>query len=352
MEFLDKFIGGFSTTTQLLIGAGWSILFVPLTFAIFLALHNKLVVKKHNMNLRAKDEPMASKWSKMQPKIQFAMKDKRAVITKKDEQVDVDEEPKKPLITRQIFLYILFGLGFISTPALFMAGMYSYGLIVGLVLFYVALTYALNSPTKMMAQHEQFYNKMYKLVNSRLGVEEEWRDQPQKAIQVTKWGADFITPLRIKIRVPTTFDQSGEKSFLELFNQVYGQTRAWVARKDDGSPGWDYEEGWVYMYAVPPLPQIAPFHERYVLSDGIAWSFFGVGLGSENGVKLLNEETGKYEHVLGFDVAGEQKDVGKEAGLEVGPEITTSPMILCAGGTGGGKSVALTEKVVILEREN
>lgn len=55
---------------------------------------NKKKVKRYNSQLRAKEEPMQTKWFKMQPRLSYALNDKRALFAKKAEDVDIDDEPK------------------------------------------------------------------------------------------------------------------------------------------------------------------------------------------------------------------------------------------------------------------
>src|SRR5699024_4451231 len=101
-----------------------------------------------------------------------------------------------------------------------------------------------------------------------------------------------------------------------------------------------YENNVVHMYSVPPIPQKAPWSERYVLDPGISWSFLPIGLTAENGDEMKNTETGKNEYVIVFDVEGEQAKYSKEEEYAMGSEIVTSTMVLIAGGTGSGKALS------------
>lgn len=338
MDFLNDIFTDLNQTTLLIFGVVYGLVFTPLLFFLFIFFNNRKVARYNSM-LKAKDTPMQTKWSKMKPKLDFALKDKRPILLKKNEKVDFDEEPKKTLANRS-FLYVsLIFLSLVSSPALMFLGFYIPALIVPPILFYSGLLYGLNSPVKIMKQHDQMFEKMYKIVSSKIGVEDEYRNNPRAIISVTKWAVDFVTPIAIDIKVPANFSSGSQQPFMEQFNQIFGTNNAWVARsmkKDE--PGWDYEKGVVHLYAVPPLPTIAPWHERYVLDESIAWSYFPVGLGAENGVPLVNPETGKKENVLGFDVAGNQ------------PGFGASPMALVGGTTGSGKAIDLEEKITVLTK--
>ena len=352
MEAIDNIFADMDTTMLAIVSVVCA--FLPLVvFFGSLKLHTIYRVNKYNANLRAKDEPRQPKWVKLKPRVAFTMKDTRPIFPKKGEEVDVTEEPKKPLITRRLLFFILIALSLASGPGLLFAGMATFAFIVPTVLFIAGMEYAIHSPVKIMAQRDKMYTSMYKIAQSTLGVEEELRGNIYEVVKVTKWAPDGLTPLNIDFAVPPTFNAGGQQNFIELFNQNYGINNAWVARSvEKGVPGWDYENNVVHMYSVPPIPQIAPWHERYVLTEGIAWSFFPCGLGAENGVEMVNPETGKKEYVLGFDLSGEQKSVGEKAGLTVSPEITTSPMALVAGGTGSGKAIACDEPIAVIKNHD
>lgn len=352
MDFINGIFEGLTTQNLAIASAVFAVLPAVIFFG-FLALHTTMIVKKKNAMLKAREEPRPTKWSKMSPKLSFTVHDKRAIREKKGEDLDVTEEPKKPLLSRRVLFFLLILLSFAAPFGAFFAGQYLVGIIAPFVLFFSAIAYGLSSPVKIMEKRDKMYKSMYKIAQSTLGIEEELRGNVGQVVRVTKWAGDGLTPLRVDFAVPPTFNASGEKNFVELFNQNYGIRNAWVARSgQDGVPGWDYENNTVHMFSVPPIPNIAPWHERYVLSEGIAWSFFPCGLGAENGVELKNPETGKMEYVLGFDVSGLQADVGKEAGLAVSREIVTSPMALVAGGTGSGKALACDTPVRIVRRED
>lgn len=340
MDFLSDFFADIDFLYVMIVAGVFALLPVMLFFG-FLSM-NKKRVRMYNSQLRAREEPMDTKWMQMRPKLAFTVKDKRALFIKKAESVNIDEEPKKPLINRGIFFILLIVFSLVAPFAAFYLEYYVIGMVVPFILFFGAIIFGLNSPVEIMKKREKILKNMYQIVQSNIGVESELSGNINAVIQVTKWGVDGLTPMRVDIAVPPTFNSAGELGFIEQFNQVYGNNSAWVARSvEEGVPGWDYENGVVHMYAVPPLPTIAPWSERYVLDPGIAWSYFPLGLGAENGVEMLNPETGKNEYVLGFDVAGNQKDYAKKAGYKTGEEIAgAAPMALIAGKTGGGKSIS------------
>lgn len=340
METLNTLVSGLSLPVKAGVGVGLALLPL-LSIVFFFRMHTKKIIAPHNAVLRASEEPKPTKWQTLKPSVVFALKDGRPLKTIKPEDIDVSEEPPKQFFTRAVLLYILGFLTLLSPIGFVLSGFVVPAIVAPWVFFFVAFIFALNSPKKVMAERQKLFDNMYKIVSSTVGVEQENRGNVNKVIKVTKWAPDGITPLRVDILVPPTFNASGERGFLDQFNQVYGTNNAWVARSaKDGEPGWDYGKGVVHMFSVPPIPMIAPWHERYVLSEGIAWSFFPCGLGAENGVEMRNPETGKMEYVLGFDVSGLQTSEGKKHNMRVGDEITTSPMAMVAGGTGSGKAIA------------
>lgn len=338
MDFINGFFEDLDLM-YLMIVAGVFALLPLFMFTMYLSANRKKV-RNYNAQLRARDEPMQTKWLHMQPRFSYAAQDKRALFTKKTESVSIDDEPKKPLISRQVFFFLLFVAAFASPFVLFYLGLYLYGMVAPVLLFFSGITFGLNSPVAIMKKREKMYKNMYQIIQSTIGVEKEIAGNYRAVIKVNKWAADGITPIRIDIAVPPTFSSFGELGFIEQFNQVYGINNAWVARSaEEGVPGWDYENNVVHMYSVPPIPQKAPWSERYVLDPGIAWSFFPLGIAAENGVEMKNPETGKNEYVIGFDVAGEQPKYAEKAGYKIGDELAMSPQLLISGSTGGGKAL-------------
>lgn len=282
-------------------------------------------------------------WPKIKERVRYAVKDTRPLSLGKKK-----EEKSGGLTNKQAVVGAWAAGLLVAVGAAFMG---QWKLIVfSPLLFLVALTIALVTANPIIKGREQIYRKMFEIGKSTLGLSAEYAEQPQAVINILEW-RDVLRPSKVRFEVPTTFGADSEESFLRQFNQVFGTETTWVAFNDpeSGKPGWNYEEGFVTLKETPPLPTMAPWHERYVLDPNIAWSFFPIGLGVENGVELTNPETGQVENVLGFDLSGEQVNLAKKMGTKIGPEITTSPMVLCAGGTGGGKALAVDTPVLVLD---
>lgn len=318
-----------------LILAAIYIIVMPIIFRLVAFTHKKLVTQRamqkagNNRNQQAKvPKPI---WGIWKERITFTMKDKRdAQIGKK--QVNLQN--------RQMF-FLIWGIG-LATVVLgaFLENWKIY--VPSYFIFFFATGFGISASKDILEKREKMFRRMFEIAQSKMGLSSEFSENPQQAIRVLEW-ADPLKPNKVQFDVPTTFGQEGEEGFLRQFNQVFGNETAWVPFDDaeNGVPGWNYEEGTATFRAVPPLPTMAPWDEHYVVGEGVAWSFFPIGLGVENGVSLPNPETGEVENVLGFDLSGEQVKVGKKAGLAVGPEITTSPMVFVGGGTGGGKSLSV-----------
>lgn len=318
-----------------LILAAIYIIVMPIIFRLVAFTHKKLVTQRamqkagNNRNQQAKvPKPI---WGIWKERITFTMKDKRdAQIGKK--QVNLQN--------RQMF-FLIWGIG-LATVVLgaFLGNWKIY--VPSYFIFFFATGFGISASKDILEKREKMFRRMFEIAQSKMGLSSEFSENPQQAIRVLEW-ADPLKPNKVQFDVPTTFGQEGEEGFLRQFNQVFGNETAWVPFDDaeNGVPGWNYEEGTATFRAVPPLPTMAPWDEHYVIGEGVAWSFFPIALGVENGVALPNPQTGEVENVLGFDLSGEQTKIGKKAGLTVGPEITTSPMVFVGGGTGGGKSLSV-----------
>lgn len=318
-----------------LILAAIYIIVMPIIFRLVAFTHKKLVTQRamqkagNNRNQQAKvPKPI---WGIWKERITFTMKDKRdAQIGKK--QVNLQN--------RQMF-FLIWGIGLAAVVlGAFLENWKIY--IPSYFIFFFATGFGISASKDILEKREKMFRRMFEIAQSKMGLSSEFSENPQQAIRVLEW-ADPLKPNKVQFDVPTTFGQEGEEGFLRQFNQVFGNETAWVPFDDaeNGVPGWNYEEGTATFRAVPPLPTMAPWDEHYVIGEGVAWSFFPIALGVENGVALPNPQTGEVENVLGFDLSGEQTKIGKKAGLTVGPEITTSPMVFVGGGTGGGKSLSV-----------
>ena len=153
--------------------------------------------------------------------------------------------------------------------------------------------------------------------------------------------------------MPTDFDILSVDGFLESFNLVFGGNGQWIADVDDKQySGFDFNAGVAAIKVSGKLPPMAMWSEMYLDKKDIHWSYFPLALGSENGVPIVNKETGETEHVLGFAVNSGQEKLSKKNGVQIGPEVTSSPQILIAGGTGGGKSLSSKTAVRVIKKES
>lgn len=309
-----------------------------LTFA-----HKKLMIErkmaKMPKNAQSKNLP-SPWWPLVKERLSFARQDVRPLKLGKKQ---TEGGPQNRVVTLLLWSsglvsFLLFGL--MKDPKL---------LLVGFVLFFVCVGFALKTADTVIKARKKIVFRMFEVGKARLNLSAEYEQQPSAVVRVTDW-IDLIKPNKVEYDIPTNFSSDGEENFLKLFNQVFGQETAWVADNDE-QPGWDYENGKGRFRAVPPLPQKAPWKEHYITHPGVAWSFFPIGLGVENGVQIPDPETGEIEYVIGFDVSGKQKDVGPKAGLKVSPRIDTAPQVLIGGGTGGGKALASDTPVRVYVKE-
>lgn len=291
------------------------------------------ITRKLQKNPKAE---VGSRWlSRIHRLIMFTARDKRDLVI------------KETRVKRAVLFWSLHSLGLILSVLTPLIG--PVGIITGFALFVSSTVFGVKSAKTLLEKRERVTRRLAEIAVKNLGHKQEAISNPSTAVKVTKW-REMVFPDEIEFIVPTGFDQQGEAAFLRMVNQVFGQQTAFVSndvKNNDGSitPGWDYEEGVARLKAVPPLPTIAPWKDHYVKDPAIAWSFFPLALGVEGGVELPNPETGEVEHVLGFDVSGLQRGQAEKMGYRVGDEITTSPMALVSGGTGGGKAQALTTNI-------
>lgn len=322
-------------------------------------LNRALMAKGANKNQILKNAP-EPKWPKWKERLKFTRGDKRQFVLMRPSKKK--EEPKDPIqlpFTRRIAYWLFKLLGF--AVAFFggavaqiteTTGPLATGLLLSLVIYFAGIIYGYISADRLMKAREAIYKRMFSIAKTRLGQSAEYETNPQAVINVTEW-ADYIKPQKVEFTIPETFSEDGIESFMKLFNQNFGKENAWVAadNEETGDSGWNFDKGIATIRAVPPLPRKAPWSAHYVLGDGVAWSFFPIALGVEHGLELPNPETGETENVLGFDLSGEQAKVAQQFGLKLAPAITTSPMCLIGGGTGGGKSLAVDTMVQVFTPE-
>lgn len=332
--------------------AGIYIVVMPIILALIPFLHKKLIIQK-KMNRMAPNERSRYKPNLLGPiwreRLSYTMKDKRDFSLSSGKKKK-DGEPSSSKIQNRQMLFILWAVGLVVVVV---GGFLSnwYILAAGYIIFFFAVGFGITVSKDMIEARKRIMTRLFEIANSKLGIGQEYAENPGAVIKVLEW-SDPLKPAKIEFTVPTTFNaEMGEEGFLRQFNQVFGQETTWVPfdDKETGKPGWNYEEGIATFYAVPPLPTMAKWAEHYVTGEGVAWSFFPIALGVENGLSLPNPETGEVENVLGFDFSGEQTSVAKKHGLKVGGEITTSPMAFVGGGTGSGKSLAVNTLVQVIE---
>lgn len=305
--------------------------------------------KKKGRNVGTLPAPL---WGKWWQRLRFTFTDKRQIIfesKKKKAQREKSKEAPKPGPARNLTYWALYLAGAIIALLGFVlpSEMLVNIITLSATLFYISAIFGINSSKKLLTQRENMMNQMLEIASARMQVDKS--QGPYKVIKIAEWRTPE-NPGKITIEIPTTFDMSGEKGFETLFNQKFGRVTAWVpdTNYSEGIAGWDYEKGILTLRSVPPLPKKAPWDAKYVLHPAIAWSFFPLALGVENGVKIDFGDGSPPEHILGIDFSGEQPDVGAKNGAEVAPSVVRAPMALVAGGTGGGKSFSLSTPVLRL----
>lgn len=330
--------------------------FPILTWLIAL-LHRKVIVRKAQEKILKKrlsktpPDPIGPIWWK---RFKFTLKDKRQFIFGSGKKKE--EKAEGAGLQRRLIWWLLWITG-LAVSAVTLTGDFKW---IGwsLLVYIFAFSFAVNSAHKIVKHQEYVISKIYEIAQPKLGL--PMQDPPQKHVTITGW-RDYTKPEGVEVSVPTNFSDSGEEGFLKQFNQVFGRETAWVpdsappskdANGNDVPPraGWDYEKGKVTLRSVPPLPTRAPWSAHYALSDAIAWSFFPIALGVENGTTVTHPETGVKEHVLGFDLSGKQGEAAAAAGEMMSPNITKTPMVLAAGGTGSGKALPVDSKVAVIRK--
>lgn len=322
-------------------------LVLPILLRLTCVAHSQVFIKRKIAKLPKTRQAQANLpkplWPKIKERVRFAMKDVRPFGLNK-------KKPKESGMPIKTAVKIVWLLGFIATVAAVFMKIWP---LLGLapIFFLASMTMCLVTASPVLKEREKMYRKMFEIGRANLGLSSDYAEQPQAVIQVLEWRS-ILAPSKVKFEVPTTFNADSEENFQRQFNQVFGTETTWVPFNDPeaGTPGWNYADGFVTLKETPPLPGMAPWNERYVLDPAIAWSFFPIGLGVENGVEMTNPETGELENVLGFDVSGIQVDLAKKMGIKIGGEITTSPMVLAAGGTGGGKALNVDTMIYVARK--
>lgn len=257
---------------------------------------------------------------KIRKRVKFTMRDPR----------------KKPAPFKIIFISIyLFG-AVISVVAGFSESLATF--IFSLFIAYSAIIFSYVTANKVVSERDAVLKRMMELKGSKMRFvtrDKGVTPSVDSEFQVAEWADDLVSPKKLYIYLPTDFDILQVDGFLESFNLIFGKNGQWVADDtDERYGGFDFNSGVAAIKTSTPLPQRADWHERYLNPKDIHWSFFPLALGSENGVPVYNEDLGITEHVLGFAVNGGQEKLSKKNGVVLGREVTSSPQILIAGGTG------------------
>lgn len=305
---------------------------LPIILRLAAFAHKKLItdkkIEKMQRNKQSAKKQPTVLWHMWKERLKFAFKDKRMVSKKKPKD---GEEPTNGGLKNNQMLFLIWGIGLILAAV---AGITGKFILLGIaaLTFFISVGFGITTAKSVLEARKNVLARMFEIATTKLGQSAEYKNNPSEVIRVTEWN-DFIKPNKVEFDVPTAFNaEGGEEGFMKQFNQIFGQETAWIPSDDPEThePGWNYEKGMVTIHAVPPLPQMAPWSDHYVNAEGVAWSFFPIGLSTSNGIELPNPETGLVENVIGFDLSGEQAGIGKKAGIKVSPTITTSPMCLVA----------------------
>lgn len=225
-------------------------------------------------------------------------------------------------------------------------------LLVALAISYVNFIFSVISANGIVKKRDAVLKRMLELKGNKMRFVNKDKGStptPYSEFRVLEWSEDLKTPVKMHLFMPTEFDILQVDSFLESFNLNFGGNGQWISDDTDKQyGGFDFNAGVAAIKVSSPLPKMAMWHERYLNPKDVHWSFFPLALGSENGVPVFNDELNRTEHVLGFAVNGGQEKLSKKNEVVLGSEVTSSPQILIAGGTGGGKSLASDTKIKII----
>lgn len=276
---------------------------------------------------------------KLSKRIKFTLKDPR----------------NKPAPFRLLFILIYIS-GFILAIIGGFTGKWGF-LLLSFIVYYLSNVFAYISANKIVKERDTVLKRMLELKGSKMrfvNKDKNATPNPATEFKVLEWGDDLVSPVKMHLYMPTDFDILEVDRFLESFNLIFGANGQWISDDTDKDyGGFDFNAGVAAIKVSAKLPQRADWHMRYLSDKDIHWSYFPLALGSENGVPIYNEEKDTTEHVLGFAVNSGQEKLSKKNGVIIGPEITSAPQILIAGGTGGGKSLHVKTPVkMLIENDN
>lgn len=257
---------------------------------------------------------------------------------------------KTVFIKNKIIFFSFYAIGFILIAIAMFTENYKI-IPISFFLPFVAIAFSRVIYLPIKKKRKWTMDKIYSFKQDRMGLVEKVNKNElvdySKEFEILEWHEDNISPKKIVMSIPTKFDSVGSNNFMEYFNESFGKVATWVPDKSDPeNPGWNFPEFKVTLTQTEPLPDSAMWSAHYVLNEDVSWSFFPLGIGSENGVRMMKEDGSGYEHVIGFDVNGGQTKLAKERGLAIGNEIVTAPMVLLAGGTGSGKALSVDTKII------
>lgn len=158
-------------------------------------------------------------------------------------------------------------------------------------------------------------------------------------LKVLEWDEEE-RPTRIRLFLPVGYNPMRQDDFLDKMSTAFGRGRPWEVDNDDKEfPGWNTDILIATLALQKPLPNIAMWHEKWLLNDSVQWSFFPLGIGSKGGIPFTDPETGEEVRLVGYSVDKDQKDWASKNGIYAGGDLEEAPHVLGAGVTGGGKSV-------------
>lgn len=264
-------------------------------------------------------------------------------------------DPRKKPVPFRIIFFLIYIVGAVISFVGGMTGNWSL-LLLSFLFAYGAILFSIITANRIVKEREAVMKRMLELKSSKMKLvnrEKGALPNPEEEFKVLEWSEDLTSPVKMYIFLPTDFDILQVDGFMESFNLIFGKNGQWIADDtDEQYGGFDFNAGVAAIRTSTPLPQIAMWHERYLNPKDIHWSFFPLALGAENGVPVYNEELGITEHVLGFAVNGGQEKLSKKNGVVIGKEVTSSPQVLVAGGTGGGKSLNSSSKVLVIDEDS
>lgn len=226
-------------------------------------------------------------------------------------------------------------------------------LLAGPIALVFLVSWVVKTASPVVKTRKSVIDRMFIVAKNKLGVSADFESEPHKVINIVEW-RDHVKPNKVVMSIPESFSESGEKGFLQQFNQIFGRETTWIPDDDfpNGKYGWDYDAGELTLMCVPPLPTLANWDPRYVLDPNVSWSFFPIGLSTMHGLEVPLPGSDDIERVVGFDVLGQQASMSaKEGGYPVSSKISASPMGLISGTTGGGKSLDV-DTIILVKKQD